>query len=393
MAINCRVIYCKAIYCHFLRCLALVLLFFAGLAPFLEAQTAGYFIDPNSDEPRFIQRLAWSSEHALRYEVVIEREEGGSWRNYLREFTTELFIDVSLPPGIYRFHVIPYDVLNRPGEGSQWMPVEVRRALKPELFGSSQELIDSYNGTVLVLNINGNNIVSGAEIYLRDLNGTRVIPGRIETHNGRNVQLFFDSRVLSGGEYELYVKNPGGLEAVIGGINIAYPEPEPEPEPEVEPDGALNRQRPFLINAGAAWMPVIPIYGKAFGEDISLLSGTVGISVVFPISTIYIGPEVTVSLYSFGGGDNNMLAVGLNLLAQKWLPNRTTAINFRLGAGYVLPLYDDSLSINIGVSFLWLALRNFYVEDGIDYANLSNFAFDNIPSGCFRPRLGIGAAF
>jgi hypothetical protein len=77
-------------------------------------------------EIRFTQRLTWTGdEYARRYEVVIEREEGGGYRELVREFTTELFFEVSLLPGKYRCCVITHDFLDQPGEASEWRYMEV----------------------------------------------------------------------------------------------------------------------------------------------------------------------------------------------------------------------------------------------------------------------------
>jgi hypothetical protein len=87
------------------------------LPVFLQAQDGG---------TRFIQRLTWTGdEYARRYEVVIEREERGEYRELLREFTTALFIEVSLLPGKYRCCVITHDFLNLVGEASEWRYLEV----------------------------------------------------------------------------------------------------------------------------------------------------------------------------------------------------------------------------------------------------------------------------
>jgi len=369
-----------------LRYFALILLF-QGIAPFLEAQASGYFMDPNSDEPRFIQRLAWSGgEYALRYEVVIEKEEGGSWQRQLREFTTALFIDVSLPPGKYRFRIIPHDILDRPGGESQWMPVEVRLALKPELYGTSQELIYDDNNMILTLDINGNNLAPDAEIFLQDSYGTHIVPDKIEFRNSGNVQLFFDSRRLSPGEYRIVIRNPGGLESGMGVIIAAYP------ELETEPDSKLNLLKPVLISAGAAWTPVFPIYGKVLGDGVSPLGGTVNVSAAFSIPlNVYIGPELTAAFYFNGSSQNSTVTVGANLLTQKWLPGQVIAFNFRLGADYTVG--NDEININMGVSCLLRVFNRFYIEAGLDYANFNSFDSSGISSGFFCPRLGLGVMF
>ena len=72
------------------------------------------------------QRLTWEGdEYTLRYEVIIEKEEGGAYNQVLREFTKESFIEVSLSSGKYRCQVIPYDFLNQPIPVTEWMDFEV----------------------------------------------------------------------------------------------------------------------------------------------------------------------------------------------------------------------------------------------------------------------------
>ena len=72
------------------------------------------------------QRLTWEGdEYAMRYEVIIEKEEEGEYNSVLREFTEELFIEVSLSSGKYRCQIIPYDFLNEPIPVTEWMDFEV----------------------------------------------------------------------------------------------------------------------------------------------------------------------------------------------------------------------------------------------------------------------------
>ena len=89
-----------------------------------------------SDDPetRYNRRIVWSGgEYAWRFAVEIDRLENGAYRSYLREFTTTLFINVSLPAGEYLFRIIPYDILDRPAEGTDWYPFVVRPPLRQEI--------------------------------------------------------------------------------------------------------------------------------------------------------------------------------------------------------------------------------------------------------------------
>jgi len=80
-------------------------------------------------EIRYIQRLTWTGdEYAMRYEVVIEKYENRRYSNFLREFTEDQFIEVSLPPGNYRYQVIPYDYLNAPIHVTDWTEFSVLKA-------------------------------------------------------------------------------------------------------------------------------------------------------------------------------------------------------------------------------------------------------------------------
>jgi len=117
------------------RCFLLVLLIFAGFAP-LRAQD----IDTENGERRFLQRLVWAGgEYALRYEVVVQKEVDGRYIAHLRESTETPFIEVSLPPGKYRFRVSSYNILDKLEEVSQWVNIEVR-GVQNEVFGTVPEL-------------------------------------------------------------------------------------------------------------------------------------------------------------------------------------------------------------------------------------------------------------
>ena len=76
------------------------------------------------------RRLVWRpAEHTIGYSVEIDRLTGGTYSSHLREYTTEVHLDVSLPAGDYRFRVIPHDILGRSYEAaaSAWIDFKVFR--------------------------------------------------------------------------------------------------------------------------------------------------------------------------------------------------------------------------------------------------------------------------
>jgi len=111
------------------------------------------------------------------------------------------------------------------------------------------------------------------------------------------------------------------------------------------------------------------------------------------------GIELTASwrVYSGTGQAVHSTAFDLNILAQTRFPGGTTALNFRAGMGLSLLPQTQSASsdgqysfhLNIGASFLWLFMKNFYMEGGADYSQF--FTEDHF--GFFRPWIGAGCMF
>jgi len=74
------------------------------------------------------RKLVWRpSEHTIGYSVEIDRLTGGTYSSHLREYTTNEYLEVSLPVGDYRFRIIPHDILDRPYEvaASPWIDFKV----------------------------------------------------------------------------------------------------------------------------------------------------------------------------------------------------------------------------------------------------------------------------
>jgi hypothetical protein len=110
-------------------CIIFAVLFLLGLCSFLEAQVVDYSTIPRS------VRLPWPrDDKAWSYEVIIEREIGGTYREHLQEFTQEFFVIVSLLPGKYRYRVIPFDYLGRPETelSSAWRNFEIPALVPPQ---------------------------------------------------------------------------------------------------------------------------------------------------------------------------------------------------------------------------------------------------------------------
>ena len=438
-----------------LRQLLFTVVFLAALCPLMLAQTAG-----SNQENRFLQRLAWSADnYALRYEVIIERERDGQYRELYRDFSNTSYIDVSLSPGNYRYRVIPYDYLERPGGRSEWMNFEVRPALdaEPRFIQRFAWINDEYARYYEV--VIERETVGRYRGLLREFTNTSFIeislsPGRyrycvipydyLDSPGKRSEWMLIEVLPVPPPEPEPELvpepepepepepstvpePEPGtepvpehgtepvpepGTEPVPEPEPELVPEPEPEPEPTPEPEPAPLTLSDYLeifdIYLGAAWAPLLPIYGDDlhFGNSPSLFGATARVGIVSSKqSFINPGIEIAVSWHlsetAFSESKEMIqsLAVDYNLLMQKRLPNQRFVLNLRLGGG--LSLLPDTAGIqiaadekysfhtNMGLSFNCLLLRNFYTEIGFDYAHL----FREEPCGYFRPWIGIGLRY
>jgi len=227
-----RTINCRTINCWKNNPLGPFSLFFVlcslFIVPCLSAQDTilppGYFIDTESGEPRFMQRLVWrGGENTYRYEVILEKNEDGTFIPHFRDFTSSLFIVVSLSPGEYRFRIIPYDIFDIAGEGSQWSRIEVRHAFQPEPAAAETEIVTGENGEPLglLLSLSGSNLDPDADLFLRHPDTSLSSLSVMNTDAAGNLNVFIDTTDLVPGEYNVIIINPGGLEAVLGGAVLS----------------------------------------------------------------------------------------------------------------------------------------------------------------------------
>ena len=360
-----------------LRALLLSSIFYLLSSLFAHAQAPGFRVEVQT---QFFQYFSWESDgNALRYEVEIERDENGVFRQYLLESTTALYIAVSLSPGNFRYRVIPFDLLDRPGRITQWVHFEVRPAISPELDRFSPDNFVMGSRQVYTLNLYGNNILPGGEIFLENLFGDIIFPAEVLFLHNNQAQLSFTCDQLIAGVYQINVRNPGGLESRIRGF-VIYAE---------GTEGALPS--PFAgIFLGASWMTKVNLSGESHPAE-ELLSGAalnLGIT-SFGLNFFDIGLELLCAFYS------QSLLLESNFLLRKNLLNRKMAVTFRAGIGFIMPITFDNafIYINTGLSFLWQpfdqrVLNLFYLEAGVNYLHL--FTPGDL-SGSLRPWIGMGA--
>ncbi|MDR0502726.1 MAG: hypothetical protein LBH16_05330 [Treponema sp.] len=358
----------------------------------------GFFIDTSGIMPRFFQRLIWAGdEYALHYEVTIQRQSvaGGEYLEFGDETTKEKFLSVSLPPGKYRYCVTPVDLLGNRGDSSAWRQFEILTAFQPsiEKFYPPAFLLD--RNIDRKIDLTGNNLLKESDIFLRSGN-SHLFPLEIRILDNRRAILTFDDKTLVTGDYEIYIKNPGGLETSMTGFSVKY-------------------KKPLDLFIKSFWAPSIPIYGQMheiFGGKFYPAGAGISFEAVSSKRAAFNGGfEFTFSGYSinsllsfspdyyddidalFSGALNgaSWLSGSFNFLFQKQFLNKQMALTLRIGGGLgIMNLSAEMLlSFSSGLSYLLRLYDIFYLDLGADFTQY--FGSEN--SGIIHPRLAVGWLF
>jgi hypothetical protein len=286
-------------------------------------------------ETGFIQRLTWTEdEYARRYEVIIEKEEEGEYRELFQEFTTALFIEVSLLPGKYRCRVITHDFLNRPGPLPEWKYIEVSAVLAPEAVQYEQVHLEQ---------------VHLEQVHLEQ--------AHLTDDPDKKVDLF-----LSAAWSPLFTISDGGnrffeRDMALSGATVRF--------------GMVWARSYFNINPGLE-LPVSYIFLRTgSGEQAHLLTFALNLLALKQLPGNSAEQVPMALTFRLGAGYGFLLTDDADATASF--------------SG------TQSIHINAGVSFLLFVMeqRNsfrMYLETGIDYAHW----FTSPTSYYFRPWVGIG---
>jgi hypothetical protein len=287
-------------------------------------------------ERRYIQRLVWvGDEYTLRYEIQIEKEERGSYTRVRRVYTGESFIELSLQPGNYRCRVIPYDFLNRPGEGSAWMVFEIPVVIENE----------------------------GPEPSIAEIEpeGPEPEPKEPEPETKKQIKynkpfdIYFSGALMPVfpfyGQMDQYSLNDT---LCVGGLRLGIVS---------SVDRSLSLGAEFLITRS-----LLTVDSDTY-EDSAELSyvGTIEFCL---LAQKWFPKRITALTLHVGGG----------------------YISFEESFSSSIDGYRDYVEanhVNLGVSFLWRPMQHLIIETGLDYI----FLFKGDSPGFLRPWFGIGMRF
>jgi hypothetical protein len=235
--------------------------------------------------------------------------------------------------------------------------------------------------------ISGNNIFNDSVIYLRNEENDLIPIEKVVTNNS-SVRLIFNDDTLIPGIYEIYIKNPGGLEVVLGGFFIGY-----------------HRVIEAFFKLG--FNPVIPLAGELeemFGpyiyypgvtfrlESVSSQRASFKTGLEFALSLYRLNDKFSIKPYNlsdnnddiFSDIDLSLFDFTLNISLQARYNHLRNATTLSFGFGFTAfngsgrdryfgVLYSDEYSINevnsyldLGISGLFYLKESYYLETAVE---------------------------
>jgi hypothetical protein len=362
-----------------------------------EAESS-YRLDENG---RILQRISWTRSNAYYYEVEIEQQiASGEWQLVETEKTDELFIEVSLPPGMYRYRILGYNVLGRVAATGGWTGIRVFATREPTIertIPGAYYVEQTADDFTLVLE--GVNLMEGAGVYIvSKKEGRQYPPESIQySEDEKTITLVLKTAGLGLGPYAITVTNPGKTQMVYEGFTVMFRQ-------------ALD------LNVSLGYAPLVPLYGyifESFSKPVYPV-GFYGRVNMVPLKRLwgFVGLEFTPRLvpletahadYTVHG---TMMNFAVDALYQYWFGSRKMALNARLGGGLavIIGIYYDHADgsssdpvktllplVNAGISFEWVLWRDLFAEAGFEY--IQHFSSHSPIPGVLQFTAGAGWRF
>ena len=385
-------------------------------APADASGSSSYFIRETEEGIRFIQKIDWDPvDNVLRYEVVVEQRYGNSERynEVIRESVEDPFIEVSIPPGDYRFKVLVYNLLNRLDGESDYLYFNVFRAVQPFIGEITPGNIYMDEDQARRVTLIGDNFVLGAKIFLVPVREGAVnnsenqrgvlVPAQLKYSDiGDTVELIFNEQDLLINNYRIVVVNPGGLTSTYESLSIKF-------------------QKPWDINVSAGYAPMIPLFAASSdGNDLKTVLDTPFYPIGFTAKVSYLpykqvfgyfGLELAPFFnYISSESDTYILSTSifggtLSFLYQKPILPKKLFFNARIGGGiasylgmhfdYKNGIESEPMStwfpiVQVGVSGQYFIYKKLFVELGVDF---KIFFAKDMPIGYLSPSLTGGWQF
>ncbi len=189
-----------------------------------------YFLKETDEGIVLVQRLSWEAlDDIYGFEFELEQRDKKTkvWSRIDTQIVKTNYLDVSLPPGNYRYRVRVINLLEQREGESAYRNFDIRFAYQPEISSLSPDIINFDELEEQTLTVSGKNFHEDTVFSLQDqLTGT-VMNGRLLEINesGTRAVVEFEFVKADPGTYTFKAVDPSELLAKRTGIVFRYQKP------------------------------------------------------------------------------------------------------------------------------------------------------------------------
>ena len=175
---------------------------------------AHYFIQEGEAGAVLYQRLSWEAiDDIFGFEFELEqRDASGAWREIDKKIVRDHFIDVSLPPGNYRYKVTVINLLEQKEASSAYRNFDILIAYQPEVESVTPRLIyldEFFDGTFTVTG--GNFFDDTVFVFEKAGGGTITLKPEELSKNGKKARFELNTNRFQPGTYVFVARDKSGL--------------------------------------------------------------------------------------------------------------------------------------------------------------------------------------
>jgi hypothetical protein len=195
----------------------------------LEEEGSFYILTDDENNQFIIQEFKWeASEYVYMYRFVIERKnDNGVYVEYDAQDVEENFADCMLIAGDYRYKIGLYNFLGNIEVWTDWIPVTVRKAIKPEITDVSPDYVYVDTGDDVVLTVKGNDLSESPKFRLTNMESGLQIPAIvIDKDLAKNLfTIQISGFDFEEGKYTVTARNEGGLLSHFSPVSLVNSSP------------------------------------------------------------------------------------------------------------------------------------------------------------------------
>lgn len=173
-----------------------------------------YFIREGDEGAVLYQRLSWETvSDIFGYEFLLEkRDASGAWYEIDKKILQDNFIDVSLPPGNYRYKVTVVNLLEQKETSSAYRNFDILLAYQPEIESVTPRLIyldEIFDGKFIV---EGGNFFDDTVFVFEKAGGGRITiePAEV-SKDGKRARFELNTTGFQPGTYVFVARDKSGL--------------------------------------------------------------------------------------------------------------------------------------------------------------------------------------